>query len=166
MIKVEKLILGYLDTNCYIVSSNNKAIIIDPADNYEQIINFCKKYEVIEIIVTHHHLDHIGALKEIEKYYNLKHNDFSKKTLNYEIIKTPGHTDDSISIFFPDEKIVFSGDLIFCHAIGRYDFPNSNYENLKESLNIISKLPINTIIYPGHGKETTLKEEIPRFKYY
>lgn len=166
MIKIEKLVLGYLDTNCYIVSSNNKAIIIDPADNCEQIINFCKKYEVIEIIVTHHHFDHIGALNELENYYNLKHNDFSKKTLNYEIIKTPGHTDDSISIFFPDEKILFSGDLIFYHSIGRYDFPNSNYENLKESLNIISKLPIDTIIYPGHGPETTLNEEIERFKYY
>ena len=83
MLKIEKLVLGYLDTNCYIVSSNNKAIIIDPADNCEQIINFCKKYEVIEIIVTHHHFDHIGALNELEIYYNLKHNDSNKKTLNY-----------------------------------------------------------------------------------
>ena len=69
MIKIEKLVLGYLDTNCYIVSSNNKAIIIDPADNCEQIINFCNKYEVIEIIVTHHHFDHVGALDAVKNHF-------------------------------------------------------------------------------------------------
>ena len=74
-------VLGSFATNCYTVanSETREAIIIDPADNCEQIINFCNKYEVIEIIVTHHHFDHIGALNELENYYNQKLNDTEKE---------------------------------------------------------------------------------------
>lgn len=128
--KVEILVLGPLDTNTYILSKDGKCIIIDPADDAEKIISFCSKYEVEEIIVTHHHFDHIGALEKLEKYYNIKHNTFLRKTFSYDIIKTPGHTDDSISIFFGGQNLLFSGDLIFYHSIGRYDFPNSNYNDL------------------------------------
>ena len=98
--KVVVLVLGPLDTNTYILSKDGKCIIIDPADDAEKIVSFCSKYEVEEIIVTHHHFDHIGALEKLEKYYNIKHNTFLRKTFSYDIIKTPGHTDDSISIFF------------------------------------------------------------------
>ena len=132
--KVEVLVLGPLETNTYILSNNGKCIIIDPADDDEKIISFCSKYEVEEIIVTHHHFDHIGALEKLESYYNIKHNIFLRKSFCYEIIKTPGHTDDSISIFFSDQNFLFSGDLIFYHSIGRYDFENSNYNDLIKSL--------------------------------
>ena len=132
--KVEVLVLGPLDTNTYILSKDRKCIIIDPADDAEKIVSFCSKYEVEEIIVTHHHFDHIGALEKLEKYYNIKHNTFLRKTFSYDIIKTPGHTDDSISIFFSEQNLLFSGDLIFYHSIGRYDFPNSNYNDLIKSL--------------------------------
>lgn len=160
------LILGDLETNCYILEKSNRCIIIDPADNPQKIIDFVKNYTVEEIIVTHHHFDHIGALKALEKHFNIKHNLFIRKNFNYEIIKTPGHTDDSISIYFAKEKYLVSGDLIFYHSIGRYDFKNSSYKDLKYSLDKISKLPIETKIFPGHGNITTLKEEQKFFKYY
>ena len=77
-LKIENLVLGRLRTNCYIVKKNNKCIIIDPGDEAEKIIEACKGYEVEEILVTHHHWDHILALKEIEEQYHLKHNVFLK----------------------------------------------------------------------------------------
>ena len=66
--KVEILVLGPLDTNTYILSKDGKCIIIDPADDAEKIVSLCSKYKVEEIIVTHHHFDHIGALEKLEKY--------------------------------------------------------------------------------------------------
>lgn len=165
--EVKCLVVGSLETNCYLVIKNNECIIMDPGDNAKEIINECKNYNVLEIIVTHHHFDHIGALKELENYFNLKHNTFKYKNLfNYDIIKTPGHTDDSISIYFKSENLLFSGDLVFKNGVGRYDFSNSNYNDLKKSLEFLSNLPEKTIIYPGHGLVTTLKDEKSNFIYY
>ena len=107
-----------------------------------------------------------GREAKLEKYYNIKHNTFLRKTFSYDIIKTPGHTDDSISIFFGGQNLLFSGDLIFYHSIGRYDFPNSNYNDLIKSLEKISKLSLDTTIFPGHGEKTSLNEEIKYFDLY
>ena len=78
--KIENLVLGRLRTNCYILKKDNKCIIIDPADEADVIKNACEGYEVEEILVTHHHFDHILALEELEKAYQIKHNTFLRKT--------------------------------------------------------------------------------------
>ena len=118
-LKIEHLVLGRLRTNCYIVKKDNKCIIIDPADEANVIKEACKDYEVEEILVTHHHFDHILALEELEKTYQVKHNTFLRKTFKYEVIKTPGHASDSLTFYFKEEKIMFTGDFLFYHTIGR-----------------------------------------------
>lgn len=163
--KIETLKLGPLDTNCYIISIADEAIIIDPADEAQKIIKHCEGLKIKEILVTHHHFDHVGALEEIENYYNLKHNKF-KHTFKYEIIKTPGHTDDSISFYFKEEHLLFAGDFIFFKSIGRYDFPESNAEDMKKSLELIKKYPDDITIYPGHGPSTVLGNEKKNFAYF
>lgn len=156
--EIRKLVLGSLNTNCYILIQNNECIIIDPADNALDIMNICKNKRVVEILVTHHHFDHIGALTELEKYYHIKHNNHNSN-FSYEIIKTPGHTSDSVSFYFKKERLLFSGDFIFYHTIGRYNFEDSSIYDMKKSINLIKNYPDNIVIYPGHGIETTLKEE-------
>lgn len=163
--KIETLKLGPLDTNCYIISSGSEAIIIDPAADAESIIKHCENLKVKEVLVTHHHFDHIGALSEIEEYYGLEHNKF-KHTFGYEVIKTPGHTEDSISFYFKDEHILFGGDFIFFHSIGRFDFPESSEQHMKKSIEMIKKYPDNIIVYPGHGPSTILGKEKTNFSYY
>ena len=59
--KVERLIVGDLEENCYILTKNNKTLIIDPGDESTKIINFCKNKNVIGVLVTHHHFDHIPS---------------------------------------------------------------------------------------------------------
>ena len=145
-LKIENLVLGRLRTNCYIVKKNNKCIIIDPGDEAEKIIEACKGYEVEEILVTHHHWDHILALKEIEEQYHLKHNVFLKKSFSYEIIKT--------------------GDFLFFHTIGRCDLETSSIEDMKKSLEEIKKYPDDIKIYPGHGRGSVLGEEKVLFNRY
>lgn len=162
MIEIKCLVLDPLDNNVYIVHDNKDAIIIDPASNSELIINECKNYNVKEILVTHHHFDHIGALNDLEKYYNIKHNEF-KNTFNYEVINVPGHSKDSIAFYFKDINSIFSGDFIFNDGIGRMDFEDSNYLDMINSLKMISKFDKNLIIYPGHGEKTILKNEIDKW---
>ena len=85
---------------------------------------------------------------------------------NYEIIKTPGHTDDSISFYFKEDNIMFTGDFLFYHTIGRCDLENSNILDMKNSLNLISSYSDDIKIYPGHGKDTLLGKEKKLFDMY
>ena len=163
--KIERLIVGPLQTNCYVLTFNNYSIIIDPGDEAQTIIDFCKDKNIKGVLITHHHFDHIGALKSIEDYFNIKEGS-QIDGFDYEIIATPGHTDDSISYYFKKDNSLFCGDFIFYHSIGRTDLPTGNMDKMKSSLELISKLPDNTIIYPGHGDKTTLKEEKQFFSYY
>ncbi|WP_457568619.1 MBL fold metallo-hydrolase [Desulfurobacterium sp.] len=82
---------------------------------------------------------------------------------NYEftVYHTPGHSPGSISLYSGDDNFVIVGDLIFKGSIGRYDLPGSDYETLKRSIvKLLDKLDENTVIIPGHGPTTTVKEEL------
>jgi len=76
-----------------------------------------------------------------------------------EIIKTPGHTPGSICLYDKAAKILFSGDTIFKGSVGRTDFAYGSEEKLEKSLKMIGGLEEETVILPGHGKETTIGEE-------
>ena len=163
--KIETLVVGTLQENCYIVTIGDNSIIIDPGDDADRIIDACKGKSIKEILVTHHHFDHIGALEKLEKHFGLKEN-VRSNLFNYEVIKTPGHTLDSVTYYFPDEKVMFTGDFIFFHTIGRTDLPTGSDEDMVNSLNLISKYPDDIEVYPGHGPKTNLGKEKNNFKYY
>ena len=59
--------VGYLKANCYILEKNNKVIIIDPGSEYDKISPVIKNKEIIKILITHYHQDHIGALENFNK---------------------------------------------------------------------------------------------------
>lgn len=165
IMKIDRLVVGKLGCNCYIITKNDKTIIVDPGDEAEKIIDYCRDKRVVGILITHHHFDHVGALKTLEDYYNVKES-FDIKDFDFEVIKTPGHTTDSVSYYFKDDKVLFSGDFLFYHTIGRTDLNTGNDQEMQKSLDIISKYPDDITIYPGHGEKTTLKEEKRLFKYY
>jgi len=73
----------------------------------------------------------------------------------------PGHSPDHLVLYNEENGIAIVGDVIFKESIGRSDLPGGNYETLMESIHQkILLLPSNTILYPGHGPETTIKQEI------
>ena len=77
-----------------------------------------------------------------------------------QIIYTPGHTLGSCCYYFDKEGWLFSGDTLFAGSIGRSDFPTGNGNQLIRSLNdIVMKLPDETIVFPGHGPQTTIGHE-------
>jgi len=78
---------------------------------------------------------------------------------NFQIIKTPGHTPGGVCYYFPEEKIIFTGDTLFKGAVGRYDFSYASKKDLQKSLRGLFNLPPDTIIYPGHGESSTIGQE-------
>ncbi len=163
--EIEKVVVGPLATNCYLVTQNQKTIIIDPGDEAEKIITACKGKKVVGILITHHHFDHITALKKIEDYFQVKES-LQVPDFNYEIIKTPGHTSDSLSYYFPDEKVLFSGDFLFYHTIGRTDLVTGSNVDMQKSLELITHYPDDVKVYPGHGIDTILGPEKKNFNLY
>lgn len=77
----------------------------------------------------------------------------------FSVIETPGHTPGSCSFYLKKENILFSGDTLFRGSIGRYDFSYSDKSDLKNSIKTILKLPGSTVVYSGHGSQTSILAE-------
>lgn len=76
------------------------------------------------------------------------------------IIETPGHTPGGLSYYFPEEQTVFTGDTLFAGSVGRTDLSYSSKNDLRKSLEKLYALPGETIVYPGHGEETLMSNEL------
>lgn len=77
------------------------------------------------------------------------------------VLKCPGHTPGGVSFYSAKHGVVFSGDSLFAGSIGRSDFPGGDLDQLMHSIrNQLLTLPPETLVYPGHGPETTVREEI------
>jgi len=166
--RVEKIEVGILQTNCYILSLNNDCIVIDPGDEVDKIISKIGNLNVLSIIITHYHFDHIGALNELRKKYNvcvydinnLDEKEYKIKDFVFDVIYTKGHHDTCITIYFKDDKIMFTGDFIFKESIGRTDLETGSDYEMRKSLDKIKEYPKDVVIYPGHGDFTTLENEL------
>ena len=80
--------------------------------------------------------------------------------LSFRVIHTPGHTSGSSSLY--GDGILISGDTLFSDCFGRCDLPTSNFSAILKSVSEkLYILPKDTIVYPGHGKSTLIKEEKP-----
>lgn len=78
--------------------------------------------------------------------------------LHFAVLHTPGHTPGGICLL--GEGVVFSGDTLFNCGVGRTDLPGGNYDKLMGSIQTkLMTLPDDTIVYPGHGPDTTIGAE-------
>ena len=198
MDKIHRIVVGDLRTNCYILRSNNAAIIIDPGAEPERIVRFIRDIKVkpSQIIVTHTHFDHVlgvdvvrakldipflihrDDLSMLESMQSRVHQfmgfevpppprvdsylkDRDVLTVGDEtvqVLHTPGHSPGSISI--SGRGYVFTGDALFNQSIGRTDLPGGDLKTLIHSIrDRLFKLKDETIVYPGHGPETTIGDE-------
>lgn len=76
------------------------------------------------------------------------------------VLETPGHTPGGVSLYFPAEKAVFTGDALFYRSLGRTDFPLGDHQQLLQSIHRqLFSLPDEVEVYPGHGPATTIGDE-------
>lgn len=82
--------------------------------------------------------------------------------IELKVIHTPGHTKGGSCLYCAKEKFLISGDTLFRGMWGRTDLPTSNFISIMQSItNKLLILPDDTIVYPGHGEPTTIREEEP-----
>lgn len=80
--------------------------------------------------------------------------------MKFQVIHTPGHTKGSCCFYMPEEKILFSGDTMFCGSYGRTDFPTGSMSDIISSIkNKLLKLDDDVRVYPGHGEDTKIGDE-------
>ncbi len=76
------------------------------------------------------------------------------------VLHTPGHTQGSVCYYFPEQKMLISGDTLFCQSYGRTDFPTSSMRDMQKSVRrLLTELPEDTAVYPGHEMATTIAME-------
>lgn len=77
-----------------------------------------------------------------------------------KVVSTPGHSPGGVSFIFENDAFVISGDALFRGSIGRTDLPGSEPEKIVPAIQKeLFTLPDNTIVYPGHGNQTTIEQE-------
>jgi len=180
-LSIQKIHVGEKDANCYVVASadTKEAIVIEPGDDAPKILGQLTGLTVRWICCTHGHPGHTGAkesvkaatqaatamhlsdatamLKSADRYLvagdTLPFGDFV-----LDVLPTPGHTPGGLS--FKVGNHVFTGDTLLAGKIGRVDLPGSSPQQMLLSLHgQLLTLPDNTVVYPGHGPNTTIGAE-------
>ena len=165
--EISSIKVGFLKCNCYLLEKEGECLIIDPGDDYDKIKKYCRNKVIIGILLTHSHFDHVASVDNLVNDYNIEvytlenFNEGVNRIGNFEfeVIYTFGHTMDSVTFYFREDKVMFTGDFLFKDTIGRCDLLESNIEEMKKSIEKIKKYDDDITIYPGHGMKSNLGYE-------
>jgi glyoxylase-like metal-dependent hydrolase (beta-lactamase superfamily II) len=186
-VKLIQLELGPWPMNGYIVADERTSIgaIIDPGENSDAILEAVNTLQIEKILLTHGHMDHVGALDEVKTAldvpvhihpadgehfslpYDVPLNDGEMISLgdsSLKVVHTPGHTDGQCS-FILDHRVVV-GDTIFVGGPGRTWSPEGFATTMETMQNIVFSWQDNTAFYPGHGPSGTIGEERSDFEAF
>jgi glyoxylase-like metal-dependent hydrolase (beta-lactamase superfamily II) len=191
--------VGAFQENCYLVSDRaaNASVFVDPGAEGDRLAAMVERSgTALEAIwLTHAHLDHVGAIAELKRRWNVpvylhpldeplyraaerqaalyglafEQPPPADRTLGdgdvmtigglrFDVMHAPGHAPGHV--VFHGHGVAFVGDCLFAGSIGRTDLPLSNPRELAASLERIVTLPEDTVVYPGHGPATTIREEL------
>jgi glyoxylase-like metal-dependent hydrolase (beta-lactamase superfamily II) len=198
---LEMLTVGPFQENCYIIGDEASEVgaLVDPGDEATRIALAVERtdLEVGSIIVTHAHIDHVGAVAALVDEYAcpvLMHAEaepmlrqlptqammmglrFGKLPvvdrhigddevlevgdLGLRSLYTPGHAPGHLAFYVEEEGLVLSGDALFAGSVGRVDLPGGSMEVLMRSIEErLLTLPDETTVCPGHGPQTTIRNE-------
>ena len=159
---------GMLGENCYLVrdAAPKRLFIIDPGDDADLIVSAAREMDCAEnvILLTHAHVDHIGALPEVARELNIAtiflaagdrelYHSPANHILPYlpavaglpattaewtwetpELIPTPGHSPGGSCFYFRDKNLLIAGDTLFAGSVGRTDLPGGDFATLEKSI--------------------------------
>ena len=87
-------------------------------------------------------------------------------TQTCEILHIPGHSPGSVGFYFPNARLIISGDVLFKGSVGRTDLPGCDARELQNSLRRLARLPHETRVLPGHYDSTTIQTELESNPFY
>ena len=163
--KIQKCAFGEYQTNAYILQFDDFEFVVDPGFNAtEWVLKNTKNLQAI--LITHGHFDHIWDTAKLQEQTKAKvycpiQDSFMLESDCFNLGLTPCKAD----IYIPGCSIIevcghiFSGDFIFQRSIGRYDFPYSNSNDMRESLERFLQIKEDLPIHPGHGGDTSVFAE-------
>ena len=159
---------AFQDNYIWLIHNDQNSVIVDPGDAGPVISALERKnLNLVAILITHHHADHIGGVIALQEKYphikifapqkdkydfvniSLKNGDeinIPELQINYKIIEIPGHTRGHIAYY--DKKNLFCGDTLFACGYGKIF--DGTHEQMYNSLKKISALPKDTKIYCAH----------------
>ncbi|UNN05258.1 MBL fold metallo-hydrolase [Rhodococcus opacus] len=189
--RIIKMSVAAGDNNVYLIecTTTGQALLIDAANEPERVVALVKQEapDLRLVVTTHQHIDHWWALKDVVAATgaptaahpldaealpvtpNRSLVDGDKITigvLTFEVIHLRGHTPGSIALALTERDRgrthLFTGDSLFPGGIGKTAEPE-NFDTLITDVEtkIFDRYPDNTLVYPGHGDDTTLGVERP-----
>ena len=185
--QIERLQLGPFGTNAYVLTcqQTKDSVVVDAPAEAGKLIERLKDTNPRYILLTHSHMDHIGALSELRSKLRIplaahvadagvlspppeiQLNDgdtVSFGNIKLEVWHTPGHTPGSLC--FKTGKYLLSGDTIFPGGPGKTSSPANFQQIIKSITSKIFSLDDDTQVYPGHGDSTVLKKEKEKFAVF
>jgi glyoxylase-like metal-dependent hydrolase (beta-lactamase superfamily II) len=184
-VRVDKVVVGPFENNAYVVrcTSTGEAVLIDAANEHELLVPLCRRLGVRRVLTTHGHADHIQAVTaardaglevgvasadaEMLPAYDFVIEDevvFSVGELRLRAIHNPGHTPGSVSFLLEGTPLLFTGDTLFPGGPGTTK-AGGHWPTIIESIDRkLFTLPVDTIVLPGHGLDTTVGEERPHLQ--
>ena len=185
-VEVHKVVVGPFDNNVFVVRCrrSGEAVLIDAANEHEQLLALCQRLGVKRVLETHGHWDHIQAipaLREAGYQVGVTAADAPRlKEVGYDVfiddaevievgdlrlraIHNPGHTEGSISFNVVDTPLLFTGDTLFPGGPGNTQLEGGDFATIISSIdNKLFTFAAETIVLPGHGLDTTIGAERPQ----
>lgn len=188
-VTITKIEVGDFGNNAYLLRcrETGDGLLIDAAAEPDRLIELIGDTPISKIVTTHRHQDHWMALEEVAKATGaetiahpldapelpvpvartVEHGDrVALGVVSLEVIHLRGHTPGSIAILYDGggaEKHLFTGDSLFPGGVGNTQQDPARFEQLFTDVveRLFDRLPDETWVYPGHGKDTTLGAERP-----
>lgn len=185
-VRIDKLVVGPFENNVFIVrdKAGGEAVLLDAANEHELLIEVSRATGVRRVLTTHGHWDHIQAVTAVRDAgidvgiaeqdaamlpaydFTLPDDDvISVGALTLRTIHTPGHTRGSTCFLLEDHPIVFSGDTLFPGGPGNTSTTGASFPDIIQSIDRrLLTLPSATLVFPGHGLDTTIGTEQPHIE--
>jgi glyoxylase-like metal-dependent hydrolase (beta-lactamase superfamily II) len=185
--EIHQVVVGPVANNVYVLrcKQTGDAVLIDAANEHEQLLDLCRTLGVRRVLETHGHWDHIQAVPAVrDAGYEvgvtaadaemLPSYDFVLEDdaiievgrLRLHTVATPGHTPGSMCFRLEGSPVLFSGDTLFPGGPGATKFNGGDFPTIIRSVEdrLFAPLPADTIVMPGHGLDTTIGTESPHLQ--
>ncbi len=183
--EIHRTVVGPYANNVFVLrcKRTGDAVLIDAANEHDQLLELCRGLNVRKVLETHGHFDHIQAVPAvraagidvgiatgdhflIDGTYDFVIADddvFEVGDLRLHTIATPGHTPGSMCFALEGAPVLFSGDTLFPGGPGNTSWEYCSFEQIIRSIEdrLFRKLDPRTIVMPGHGVDTTIGREMP-----